>query len=643
MYNESCKIKTRMHKFIDLTGVLLLIIAILAIFSPLDSAGTSSDYSIQNEPVQNNTSINITKIIRNPIYNSSGGITDIWAKGENETPYMTDMAEVILNIRGEKISKPFDVVFAIDESGSMDWSDPGNIRWTVSEQFVDYMIRDNPLGTQDPSMGAVVKFSSNASLVQPSDHLSSNYTLIKQNIYGCSFAWCGNSTDFSIALRIAIDELLKYGNQNHSLNIIFLSDGEESYGWSQYEREVYRAKENGIKIWTVIFNTGNSTAITALQNMSTITGATSFTSVQQIYDEIYYGNLSIAGIIRDVLPSYIELVKIKSIHAPNLSATVNCTNYKLNGYTYIDYDFASLKAGEYFEIVYEIRALPPEGLGHNRVYYTARNSSTGEFLSRVTYINPVTNQTETKIISESSILRVHSHPKSFLSSDKNKVYIGESLTFFNYSGQDYSRSGFNYSEPDDNIIEYIWDFGDGQNKTTTNGTIAYSYIQAGNYTVTLRIKDEDNLISEPAITQIEVLEKPDLWLNITNISNVAPFEGTMIYINGTIYSSNLSSSKNVTVRLLVDNNTLSEQIVNVNNTAVNVSFKWLAIKGVHNLTLVVDALNIVDEKSEVNNQANVQISVKEKPVEVVIPGFEIVVIIFTVMIVLIYISRRKNK
>ena len=49
-------------------------------------------------------------------------------------------------------------------------------------------------------------------------------------------------------------------------------------------------------------------------------------------------------------------------------------------------------------------------------------------------------------------------------------------------------------DPDDNILSYSWDFGDGQ--TSTIGPVTFHfYLLSGFYTVTLTVEDEDGLTS----------------------------------------------------------------------------------------------------------------------------------------------------
>ncbi|AOT08144.1 M43 family zinc metalloprotease [Pseudoalteromonas luteoviolacea] len=66
----------------------------------------------------------------------------------------------------------------------------------------------------------------------------------------------------------------------------------------------------------------------------------------------------------------------------------------------------------------------------------------------------------------------------------NGPYTGE-------AGKDIQFSSANSSDPDGNIASYLWQFGDGQSSTEANP--AHSYTEAGDYTATLTVTDNDGL------------------------------------------------------------------------------------------------------------------------------------------------------
>jgi len=60
---------------------------------------------------------------------------------------------------------------------------------------------------------------------------------------------------------------------------------------------------------------------------------------------------------------------------------------------------------------------------------------------------------------------------------------GESVTF---------NSSESYDEGDGVIVNYTWDWGDGNNDTTNDTEIEHQWTQAGSYVVTLTVIDDDN-------------------------------------------------------------------------------------------------------------------------------------------------------
>jgi PKD repeat protein len=82
---------------------------------------------------------------------------------------------------------------------------------------------------------------------------------------------------------------------------------------------------------------------------------------------------------------------------------------------------------------------------------------------------PVDNQTENKA------------PFVYLNGPYYGI-VNKSITF------DASKS----NDKDGYIVEYSWNFGDGTTQKTTSTTITYKYLSAGNYTVSLTVKDNND-------------------------------------------------------------------------------------------------------------------------------------------------------
>ena len=79
------------------------------------------------------------------------------------------------------------------------------------------------------------------------------------------------------------------------------------------------------------------------------------------------------------------------------------------------------------------------------------------------------------------------------------------------------------------IVEYRWDFGDGQQQTTNVGGVAHTYTQTGTYLVTLQVVDNQGAVSPVSAPQ-EVVVKDGLapTVEITN-----PVEGKTLNLKST--------------------------------------------------------------------------------------------------------------
>ena len=87
-------------------------------------------------------------------------------------------------------------------------------------------------------------------------------------------------------------------------------------------------------------------------------------------------------------------------------------------------------------------------------------------------------------------------PVASFTESAETVYTGETI-IFNATGS---------YDPDGTIISYFWDFGDGDN---TTGVIAnHSYVDDGNYTVTLTVTDDDDAAASTKATKTVLNRSP---------------------------------------------------------------------------------------------------------------------------------------
>ncbi|UCH90140.1 MAG: VWA domain-containing protein, partial [Thermoplasmata archaeon] len=99
---------------------------------------------------------------------------EIWIKGSVNEPQETT---VRLNLTGvgdpRIIFDPQDVVFVMDTSGSMDYSDPANYRYTATRGYLENLLY--------PDRASVVQFGYDAWLVND-HHLSSDFEQVIEDL-----------------------------------------------------------------------------------------------------------------------------------------------------------------------------------------------------------------------------------------------------------------------------------------------------------------------------------------------------------------------------------------------------------------------------------------------------------------------------
>ena len=79
-------------------------------------------------------------------------------------------------------------------------------------------------------------------------------------------------------------------------------------------------------------------------------------------------------------------------------------------------------------------------------------------------------------------------------------------------------------DPDGTIEKYVWDFGDGHTRSTTNPKITHTYDEAGTYTVELVVYDDQGAESEPYTKSITIAppEKPTACFSASPTRGTAP-------------------------------------------------------------------------------------------------------------------------
>jgi len=107
-------------------------------------------------------------------------------------------------------------------------------------------------------------------------------------------------------------------------------------------------------------------------------------------------------------------------------------------------------------------------------------------------------------------------PLALFTESAETVYTNEFITFNATESYD----------PDGVIVSYLWNFGDGSN--ATEAVIEHAYAENANYTVTLRVTDDDEAIHTVASTKI-VLNRPPVAIFTESAESV--LTGEIIHFN----------------------------------------------------------------------------------------------------------------
>ena len=186
------------------------------------------------------------------------------------------------------------------------------------------------------------------------------------------------------------------------------------------------------------------------------------------------------------------------------------------------------------------------------------------------------------------------------------------------------------STDDETIVNYTWNFGDGNVSYEQNPT--HKYDKSGTYTVKLTVKDNDGAINETTLP-IFVSPLPDLVIINANFSDGMVF--AKIRNNGSIVASNFSCS------LFVDDKFLNETLISAlspdKETYCNFSF---SAEGKHKIIVAVDANNKIKEINEGNNEKVIFVSISNPfPVNTIF----LILLVVVLSVVVLFILKRKSK
>ena len=224
---------------------------------------------------------------------------------DSARPCMPQSTTVTLSVTGYggtiTSTKPMDVVFAIDSSGSMGINDPSDLRLSGAQGFLSQMD-----ATRDQV--GVVGWADTISVDQP---LTQTFALANTAIG--SIPSDGINTNGELGLQKAIDTLgLNTMPGPRDEVIIFLTDGEFNAGDVTVASQIAQAQAAGYKVYTV----GVAINPAILQTIATETGgknylATSAADIATIYQDI------LTTIVTQTSPSDVNVVEVTKDYIVN--------------------------------------------------------------------------------------------------------------------------------------------------------------------------------------------------------------------------------------------------------------------------------------------------------------------------------------
>jgi len=267
-----------------------------------------------------------------------------------------EVTEITLEVFGGGYTltdrQPQDTILIIDSSGSMQTSDPLNLRLEAAKKYVDNM--------SAPDRGAVVDFDYTAELAPrgSGDHLSSDYVTIRQNIDTID---SNGGTNVGAGLKVANEELILNGYISHLWIEILLTDANEPDTYYPVtSQQIQNATDAGIMIFTI--GLGEEVNEPLLREIADRTGgeyylAENAEALKEIYSKIGSIIFDIAGrdsnlkdanrMIRDVIPPYIHL------RYGSFSMRPDVITLTMEG-TFFEWNVAKIRVGENWKVSYQV-------------------------------------------------------------------------------------------------------------------------------------------------------------------------------------------------------------------------------------------------------------------------------------------------
>lgn len=203
----------------------------------------------------------------------------------------------------------FNVVIATDASNSINYTDPERLRDDAVEQFIGL------LAEKGNTLGGVVFSTKVEEAADISEILDSETKKVYTDFFKGADTY--NYTNIGAALDRSVNMIQTQGKQGLPSVIVLLSDGNTEMPDEAQQTEsltlkadaIQRARDAGIKIYTICLNANNKADVTEMQQISQATGG-SFAEVKSaedlktVFNEFYdliYGTATIQ-MIDDVFP-----------------------------------------------------------------------------------------------------------------------------------------------------------------------------------------------------------------------------------------------------------------------------------------------------------------------------------------------------
>jgi len=210
----------------------------------------------------------------------------------------------------------FNVVLVLDASNSMNYTDPQGLRYEAISQFTSL------LAEKGNYLGGVVFSNHIGAQTSPNvvnDQIQKNNVIeLLKSVTSEGVSNEMGYTNIGEALSAATNMLVESGNPDLPSVIVFLSDGntempteeEQVKSLDEKANAIQKARDNGIKIYSICLNANKKADITEMNQISNATGGTceevnDASNLQDVFNTFYsliYGT-SATALFDDVIPA----------------------------------------------------------------------------------------------------------------------------------------------------------------------------------------------------------------------------------------------------------------------------------------------------------------------------------------------------